>query len=79
MSKKQYTTIYLVVYDWVDGVEIHDAFTTKAAAQTYIEDMLNDTKRCHIREIRLWGTNEESSAVQFPKPPASACVERNPL
>ena len=50
-------TIYLVVYDWVDGTTIHDAFTTEAVAQAYIEDVLNDTRRCHFREIRLWNND----------------------
>lgn len=49
------TTIYLVVYDWVDGTTIHDAFTTFDAAQTYIEDVLKDTRRCQVHKIRLWG------------------------
>jgi hypothetical protein len=48
-------TIYLVVYDWVDGTTIHDAFMTEEAAQGYIEDVLQDTRRCQIHEIRLWG------------------------
>jgi hypothetical protein len=61
MSKKQYTTIYLVVYDWVDGTAIHDAFTTPEAAQAYIEDLLRKystrglSKNFQIQEIRLWG------------------------
>jgi hypothetical protein len=47
-------TVYLVVYDWVDGYSIYDAFTTSEAAGIYIEDVLHDTRRCQIREVKLW-------------------------
>lgn len=56
-----HTTIYLVVYDWVDGTTIHDAFTTQVAAQAYIEDVLRKystrglSESFQIHEIRLWG------------------------
>jgi hypothetical protein len=54
------TIIYLVVYDWVDGTTIYDAFQSEEAAGNYIEDVLQDTRRCQIREIRLWGDTNHS-------------------
>lgn len=52
------TVIYLVVYDWVDGTTIYDAFTTSKDAGDYIENVLKDTRRCQIQEIKLWGNKE---------------------
>jgi hypothetical protein len=47
----------MIEHNWeviVDDYSIYDAFMTSEAAGNYIEDVLQDTRRCQIREVKLW-------------------------
>ena len=56
--------VYIVVYDWVDGMSIQKVFLHKCDAEHYIEYVAQDTRRLQIREYELL---EDKQVVEYLK------------